>query len=233
MALESAPAPWTDALKVLPARERLAWQRMITADVAAQGAMPKQGPRSRAYDSGGPPMSAGLAAIRPGELGLVAGSALAAPSTADFLASVITAAFEKAKVPLPDALELPMDSTASASNPLAAAIRAASLDVGYRLVVAKALQRRLATDAEWTAERGVGAAAASADASACPATRFASLASIADGALVSAAAAAAAAPVVRGSDASAGASGAAAGAAASQQREDALLDAAMAELLAP
>lgn len=234
MALEAAPTSWTDALKVLPARERLAWQRVITADVAAQGAMPKQGPRSRAYVSGAQSSASTLAStLRPEPAS--SASSRAFPSTADFLASTISEAFEKAKVPLPATFEMLPDSAAGASDPLVATIRAASLDTGYRLVIAKALQRRLAADPEWTAEAVTPAVAtidASASATGTCAQRFAALASIADGSLVSAAAAAAAAPASGSSEASAGVGGGgAASGPALQQGEDALLDAAMAELL--
>lgn len=176
MALDSPSVSWTEALKALPARDRLAWQRTITQDVSAQAAMAKQGPFSRAYMSGEPSSTeqGGL----PFEASSCAGQRVSAvthkfPSTKQYLADALQEACDRAGAPFtPSAVD------SASANPLTDAIeQAASLDSAYRVIVAKALQRRLAGDAEWAAEAADPAAS----------TRFQYLARIADGSLVAAA----------------------------------------------
>ena len=231
-ACEPHAASWTEALKVLPARERLAWQRTITADVIAQESSTKQGPFSRAYASAGHALTErGALPFEP--LASSAGHRVAAvtnkyPSTADFLAAALREAFDKAKVPLPTRLE-----ASATSDRLEQAILQISLDRSYSVVVAKAMQRRLATDCEWNSE----VPAANLPLGTKP--RFEYLNSIADGSLVASVTAASvdAAASFRVSQASAtGVSGS--GSSASSQgnaeatSQDAILDSMMDELFA-
>ena len=223
-------AAWTDALKVLPARDRLNWQRAITADVAAQTAAPKQGPLSRAYSSGGPISPTGLPIVEATVGKRVTGATQQFPSTADLLATTLRDAFEQAKVALPEMSEKGTDST---MDPLVGAIRGASLDAGYRLVVVRALQRRLASDPEWAAEEAARAKEVGTDA------RFPALATVADGSLVAAIAEHNASATTAVTSAAATSDGVKAGGTATSagvggaavRVEDAMLDAAMDELL--
>jgi hypothetical protein len=180
MAIESSSS-WTEVLKVLPARDRLAWQKQISADTAAQVTQAKQGPFSRAYASGGPQ-------AKPSPTLFVDSSTTRClSSSAEFLAVGLHKAFIKAKVPLPADL-----STAGPEDPLVDSLRAAGLDAAYSIAVCKSLQRRLASDLDWATER--------------PSGRFAAAATLADGSLLAAvqasrdtaAAAAAAASASRG-----------------------------------
>lgn len=225
---------WTDALKVLPARDRLNWQRAITADVAAQAAAPKQGPLSRAYSSGGPNLPpTGLPIVEATVGKRVTGATQQFPSTADLFASTLRDAFEHAKVTFPEMSEKGTDSD-STTDPLVAAIRGASLDAGYRLVVVRALQRRLASDPEWAAEVAARAKEAGT-------ARFPALETVADGSLVAAiaehnaSAITAVTSVAVTSDAVKGGGAAksagAGGSGTAVRVEDAMLDAAMDELL--
>ena len=178
---------WTESLKALPARERLAWQKAITADAATQEVMPKQGPISRAYASGGP---ASTSKLMPSlESYSSTGQRLPAvtgtfSSTAEFLASSLYDAFEKAGVPLPVSFRSTV--VEGGADPLVAAIRTSSLDAAYLLVVCKALQRRLVSDSEWIAERSSSALPVE-GASETSKSRFPHLATLADGSLVKAA----------------------------------------------
>ena len=178
---------WTETLKALPARDRISWQRSITADTATQSLMSKQGPFSRAYSSGGPAPASGIL-----ESSSEAGQRVSAvtrqfPSTADLLATALYDAFEKARVPLPASIvsySLDPPSTDALKDAIQRSLRQASLDTSYRIVVSKALQRRLVADPEWAAEvAGKMPHGSEAEVSTA---RFSSLQSLADGSLVEA-----------------------------------------------
>ena len=205
MALLAATATtpsWTAALTCLPPRQRLEWQRTITADVAEQAKAAKQGPSSRAYASGSEECDS-----QPGILGGSAfgrhltAATLQLRSTSDLLAGMLVDAMAMAEVepavpfpsPARDASAADAESGVNSSSVeerheaekacVARAISAAGLDVAYAPVALKTLQRRLGEDAEWTEELASGEGAA----------RFPGVALIAaGGALVAAQSAAAA-----------------------------------------
>ena len=182
-------AGWTSVLSVLPARERLEWTKTINADVEAQAKAAPQGMYSRAYASLVHGAAGGRVAIL--ERSAIGGHLTAVkheyPSSERLVAQQLQEAIEKVgkKPDRPftggEALSLNPDDKIDAH--LLASVSAAQLGAAYRPIVAKYLQRRLATDPVWAAE----ATAAPADGAspAQPSVRYPHAASLAKGEVAS------------------------------------------------
>lgn len=141
---QSTSTSWVSSLSVLPAKQRLEFQKQITADVAAQAAAPQPAPFSRTYASlreghgvvpasrreGAPEAvqaavdgvldgSSGGASLLPGSstgAHLAAATRHVPPSTEALLARMIDAAFDVAGVPLPAALTTTQPSLGAAPS---------------------------------------------------------------------------------------------------------------------
>jgi hypothetical protein len=146
--MASKSSAWS-ALSALPVEMRADWQRIITEDVAAQQKLPPQGPMSRAYASG---------EIRPSVPGLVKkvlggeDEGHIPQSTDALLAQLLQHALADAKVQ-PTGL---LGSALKGDNlqALAALLNERGLDAAYRVVLAKFLQKRAATDEEYATPEG-------------------------------------------------------------------------------
>jgi hypothetical protein len=138
-----AQTNWVSSLSVLPAKERLAWQKTISADVVSQQSI-KPSILSRSYVNGATEDSGDSIF---GSVSSKSSSESKVPyvSINDMLTKVLDKAIQQARISKRDDVALPVD--------LSASITAAKLDSAYTTLLAKYFTRKLPIDSAWIEEQ--------------------------------------------------------------------------------
>jgi hypothetical protein len=193
-AAADAVTSWVASLAVLPARQRLEWQRTITADVAAQKAAPRPGACSRvlaAYAGDGRlPLAPFRSAV---DTRALCAAERRAPGTGlpNLLETMLVKSFAAAAAPQGAGAAAAARSSEVAEErsrraaAVAARMREIGLDKAYGVLLARQFGLRLRADARFPGECGYTADdLTSATAHAEPSCRFPNAREAASGALL-------------------------------------------------